>query len=85
MFLISLLDLKDFYPAEGLSSPLSSLSASRAGTQRHGVVSASNLSRKLINVGVGGSTLRQNLSCSTEGMTLKTAALGGKQPYYAWY
>ncbi|KAM9638327.1 LOW QUALITY PROTEIN: ovochymase-1 [Morphnus guianensis] len=31
MFLISLLDLKDFYPAEGLSSPRSELSASRAG------------------------------------------------------
>lgn len=85
MFLISLLDVKDFYPAEGLSSPHFEGSASHAGMQRHGVVSAPSLSRKLIKVGVGGSTLKQNLSRSTEGMTLKTAALGGKQPYYAWY
>lgn len=49
------------------------------------MVSASNLCRKLINVGVGGSTLKQNLSCSTEGTTLKIAALGGREPYYGWY
>lgn len=70
-----------FLPSRRAQLSPSALSASRAGTQRHGVVSASNLSRKLINVGVGGSTLKRNLSCSTEGVTLTIAALGGKQPY----